>query len=187
MTKEITEFEDFWVQIRSLLGKIKNEADYKSLLKFFWDKQSDEEGFSSGQLPDVGYSKLTKLQNTGLIEVTQEGIKGKMLVDLDILKLRPCFSREQIADKVSDYGNKLLEHGLSEVAVMETIAAILGNPDTAFIRRFLENLLDGLGKYNQIVEALQVRGIYDVSRAYGRLEWRPKKAKRFRLAAKYRD
>jgi len=180
-------FEDFWMEIRDLLGKIKHEEDYKSLSEFFFDKQAEEEGFSSGQLPDVGYSKLIKLQNAGIIELAQDGAKGKMLVDLDILKQRPCFSSTQITERVSSYGNKILEHGLSEIAVMEIMAAILGNSNSDFIRRFLENFLDDLGKYNQIIAALQVRGVYNVSKGYGRLEWRPKKAKRFRLAKKYRD
>lgn len=181
-----TAFNTFWLQIRSLLGKVRNEEDYKSLLEFFFNNQT-EEGLSYGELPDLGYSKLSKLENTGLIEVASEGIDNKMIVDLDFSDKKPCFSRDQISNRVSEYGTKLFDHANSKIEVMETIISILGSSDITFIKEFLKDLLSNLKTYNQIIEALQVRALFSASNGYGRLEWRPRKAKKFRLSKRYRN
>jgi len=183
----MTDYNNFWMRMRHLLGRIRHEEDYKTLLKFFYNNQDEEEGFSYGELPDMGYSKLSKLENAGLIELTSRGSSGKMLVDLDIANQKPCFSRNQISEKVAGYGASLLEHAFANRAVMETVMAILGDSNVDFMRRFIENLPDDLIKFNQIVAALAARGISTTSEGYGRIEWRPRKAKRFALAKKYRD
>ncbi len=177
-------FEIYFKGIEKLLKRTRDIKEYKRIIKILWDNKDNLDGLSAKKISiDKGiYSKLGLLEEKKIINNTLKIAPRKMLVDLDIDE-KPCFNEEQIEEKTSSYGGLLLDHSLKDSSIMEVIISILGYSNSKMIENFLMNFLNKgkLKEFNLIIDALKTRNLYDLSKGYGRLEWRPQQVNKYIL------
>lgn len=180
-----------WNKIRPFLGNIRNEEAYKKAVDKLIEGFNNTDGLKSSEILESSseFYVISNLLDKKILSIIDEGRSGWCLVDLDFSNKDPCFGSLSIGAKVNEYGHKMDLHASTDARVAELIASLLGSDSVSLRKRFLSDILNksnrSLDKFNAIIDALKKEGIFLESNGYGRLGWRPAKARRYSLNSQF--